>query len=203
LYQRLQGDRVLARKIGRSLGLILAEQHSRISADDTKEWLPSTLRWPEPWETIEARLPGVVHETDLLCEIKEVIDRCQTEEIMGSGECVLVHGDLGLHNIAIEPNTGTVEGVFDYDGAAWADRHYDFRYLIFDQQDEDLLNGAMEVYEDALGVKLDRSRIRLYNAACAIGFLAFRQGTHAEALSCGRTLAQDLEWVRCSLRAIR
>ncbi len=31
-----------------------------------------------------------------------------------------------------------------------------FRYLIFDRQDEDLLNGALEVYEAALGLELDR-----------------------------------------------
>jgi len=35
----------------------------------------------------------------------------------------LVHGDLGLHNLALDPETDAVNGVFDYDGAAWADRH--------------------------------------------------------------------------------
>lgn len=203
LYQRLQGDRALANKIGRSLGAILVEQHTGINSDDVKGWLPTRPRWPEPWDSVEARLPGVVHETDLLREIRGVIRRCQAEETIESGDRVLVHGDLGLHNIAIEPRPGIVQGVFDCDGAAWADRYYDFRYFIFDQQQEDLLNGALEVYEAALGVRLDRYRIWLFNAACAIGFLAFRNGTQAETLSCGRTLAQDLEWVRYALRAIR
>jgi aminoglycoside phosphotransferase (APT) family kinase protein len=203
LYQRLQGDRALAKNIGHSLGAILAEQHTAISYDDVKGWLPTHPRWPEPWASVEARLPEVVQETDLLREISGVIRRCQAEETIKSGDRVLVHGDLGLHNIAVEPSTGIVQGVFDYDGASWADRHYDFRYFIFDQQQEDLLDGALEVYEAALGAQLDRYRIRLFNAACAIGFLAFRYGTQAEALSCGRTLAQDLEWVRYALRAIR
>jgi hypothetical protein len=108
-----------------------------------------------------------------------------------------------LHNIAIEPSTGTVEGVFDYDGAAWVDRHYDFRYLIFDRQDESLLDGALQAYEPGLGIRLDRDRIRLFNAACAIGFLAFRQGTAPETRSCGRTLAEDLAWVQYALSATR
>ena len=203
LYHRLQGDRALERKIGRYLGAILAEQHTCISFDDTNGWLPTNLRWPEPWNSIEARLPDVLQDTGLLREIEGVINRCRAEETIKSRDRVLVHGDLGLHNVAIEPSTAIVEGVFDYDGAAWADRHYDFRYLIFDQQDEDLLNGALEVYEAALSVQLDRNRIRLFNAACAIGFLAFRSGTQAETLSCGRTLAQDLEWVRYALRALR
>lgn len=35
---------------------------------------------------------------------------------------VLVHGDLGFHNIAVDPETSDVQGVFDYKDAAWADR---------------------------------------------------------------------------------
>jgi aminoglycoside phosphotransferase (APT) family kinase protein len=50
----------------------------------------------------------------------------------------LVHGDLGLHNLALDPETDAVNGVFDYDGAAWADRHHDFRYLPFDVGREDM-----------------------------------------------------------------
>jgi len=203
LYNRLQGDRRLAKQIGRSLGTILAEQHSRINKEDTSDWLRTRLSWPEPWDRIESRLPDVVHDAALLHEIGQVIERCRAEEERGPGNCVLVHGDLGLHNIAIEPSTGTVQGVFDYDGAAWVDRHYDFRYLIFDRQDESLLEGALEVYEPGLGIRLDRDRIWLFNAACAIGFLAFRQGTPPETRSCGRTLAEDLAWVQYALSATR
>lgn len=203
LYQRLRGDRVLARQIGRSLGGILAEQHSRISVEDTQGWLPDRLGWPEPWDLIESQLPDVVDDIELLRDIGHVIERCRAEDYFKSNDGVLVHGDLGLHNIAIEPSTDIVEGVFDYDGAAWVDRHYDFRYLIFDRQDDDLLGGALEVYESELGIRLDRHRIRRLNAACAIGFLAYRRGTDPEAQSCGRTLAEDIGWVRHALAAIR
>jgi hypothetical protein len=47
--------------------------------------------------------------------------------------------------------------------------------------------------------RLDRDRIRLYNAACAVSFLAYRNGVSADEKSCGRTLAEDLAWVRGSL----
>ena len=104
-------------------------------------------------------------------------------------------------NIALAPGTEEAVGVFDYDGAAWADRHQDFRYLVFpDGTGGEELEGALEVYEPALGLQLDRERIRLCNAACAIGFLAFRCGTPPEGRSCGRTLAEDLSWVRQALR---
>jgi hypothetical protein len=48
-----------------------------------------------------------------------------------------------------------------------------------------------------------RDRIRLYNAACAITFLAFRVDVPPEQKSCGRTLAQDLRWVRAALVRLR
>jgi len=95
-----------------------------------------------------------------------------------------------------------VNGIFDYDGAAWADRHHDFRYLLFDVSREDMLDAALAVYEPATGRKLDRGRIRLYNVACAISYLALRSGTRPEQKSCGRTLAEDLRWVRTALSKI-
>ena len=201
LYERVQHDRPLARRIGRSLGGILAEQHTRVHVEDTAGWLPRRLRWPEPWEWIEDRLPHVVQDARLLRSIGRVLQRCREQESAETGG-VLVHGDLGFHNIAVDPQTNAVQGVFDYDGAAWTDRHYDFRYLIFDQQGEDLLNAALEIYEPAVGVHLDRARIRLLNAACAISYLAFRCGTPPGVRSCGRTLAEDLRWVRHALRAV-
>jgi aminoglycoside phosphotransferase (APT) family kinase protein len=112
---------------------------------------------------------------------------------------VLVHADLGLHNIAVDPVTADVRGVFDYDGAAWADRHHDFRYLIFHFAHEEALEAALAIYEPSVNCALDRTRIRLYNAACAIGFLANRSGVPAHEKSCGRTLAEDLSWVHNAL----
>ena len=105
--------------------------------------------------------------------------------------------------MALDPETDAVNGVFDYDGTAWADRHHDFRYLLFDVGREDMLDAALEVYEPAVGRRLDRDRIRLYNAACAIGYLAFRSGVAPDQKSCGRTLAEDLRWGRTALAKLK
>lgn len=67
---------------------------------------------------------------------------------------------------------------------------------------KEMLEGALEVYEPALNLRLDQDRIRLCNAACAIGFLAFRCGTPSDARSRGRTLAEDLAWVGDALRGL-
>ena len=89
-----------------------------------------------------------------------------------------------------------MRGVFDWDGAAWADRHHDFRYLIFHPVNDALLEAAIAVYEPAVGCSIVRDRVRLYNAACAVGFLADRGDASPDARPCGRTLAEDLAWTR-------
>jgi Phosphotransferase enzyme family len=202
LYYQCLADSGLARRIGRSLGAILVEQHTRIVEADVAGWLPRGVSWPEPGASIRERLPRVVDDRSLVRRLEEVIDMFEGTRVE-TGDCTLVHGDLGLHNIATDPETDRVNGVFDYEGAAWADRHHDFRYLLLDIGREDMLDAALELYEQAIGQSLDRARIRLSNAACAIGFLAYRVGVPPEHKSCGRTLSEDLRWVRAALARLR
>jgi hypothetical protein len=201
LYRRTLADIPLARRIGHALGSILVEQHSRVSHDDVGGWLPRQPAWPEPSDVIRQRLPQVIEDGGLLAEIDRALDAYDRIAVAAEDR-VLVHGDLGLHNIAVDPDTTEVNGVFDYDGASWADRHHDFRYLIFHHEREDALDAALAVYEPAIGRRLSRARIRLCNALCAIGFLAFRVGIPAEQRWCGRTLAEDLHWVRGALARV-
>ena len=115
---------------------------------------------------------------------------------------VLVHTDLGLHNLAIDSDSLEVRGVFHYEGAAWADRHHDFRYLVFDQGFEHLFEAAVSVYQPAVGHTISRERVLLYNAACAITFLAFRVGSAPNEKPCGRSLAEDLRWTRGAIARV-
>jgi hypothetical protein len=198
LYEKTKTDADLARQIGRAVGAILVEQHSRVTRTDVEGWLPDTLNWPEPGDWIRARIADVTDDRGLITAVGgllEVYERL----VIDPADRVLVHADLGLHNLAVDPATKEVRGVFDYEGAAWADRHHDFRYLALDLPDEPVLEAALAVYEPALGRRLDRGRIRLYNAVCAACFLASRRGVPAEQRWCGRTLAQDLQWVRNAL----
>jgi hypothetical protein len=198
LFYRCRGDSGLAQRIGRSIGAMLAEQHTRIDEADVAGWLPQHVAWPEAGLWIRERLPCVVDDKALLRALGDVVDRYEAVRVE-AGDHALIHGDVGLHNLAVDPQTDAVNGIFDYDGAAWADRHHDFRYLLFDVDREDMLDAALAVYEPAAGRNLDRTRIRLYNTACAASYLAFRVGTPLEQKSCGRTLAEDLQWVRTAL----
>jgi aminoglycoside phosphotransferase (APT) family kinase protein len=182
------------------VGAILAEQHANIVEADVAGWLPQRAAWPLPDHWIREQLPHVVEDHGLLRVMEQVIERCEGAPVCPEDH-VLVHGDVGLHNLAFD-GADAVNGIFDYDGAAWADRHHDFRYLLFDEEREDMLDSALAVYESATGRHIDRDRVRLYNAWCAICFLAFRMGTAPDQRSCGRTLAEDIRWVRTALSKV-
>jgi aminoglycoside phosphotransferase (APT) family kinase protein len=194
VYRQAVADTEVAAWLGRAIGAILAEQHTRLGAADLA-WLPDRPSWPEPRAWIAERLPRVIDDPVLITAADAVIARYEATPVE-PGDRVLVHGDVGFHNLGIDLATRTVHGIFDYEDPAFADRHHDFRYLIFDNDRLDLLAAARAVYEPITGRTVDTARVLLYNAASAITFLAYRAGTAAEDDSCGRTLAQDLRWTR-------
>jgi hypothetical protein len=112
---------------------------------------------------------------------------------------VFVHSDVGLHNLGLDRETWAIHGIFDFDGAAIDDRHWDFRHLCWAPDDLATLARAMDAYAGATGANLDRDRILLYNAATAFTYLAYRRGVDPDVRWCGRTLAEDLEWTRWAL----
>ena len=174
-----------------------AQQHTRIVEADASGWLRTHVPWPETGAWIGERLPSVIDDRGLIRALADVIEEYEGMAV-DAADRALVHGDLGLHNLPLG-QADAVNGVFDHDGAAWADRHHDFRYLLFDVGREDMLDAALRIYEPAVERRLDRNRIRLYNAACAIGYLAFRAGVPPEQKSCGRTLVEDLHWALTAL----
>jgi aminoglycoside phosphotransferase (APT) family kinase protein len=194
LRERIQCDSRFAHLFGQDLGRILAEQHACIPSTDLEGWLPRTPGWPRPADL--PHLVEVVQDPKLLERIDLALERRAAIE---DRHPVLVHADLGLHNVVVDPDTLRVIGVFDYEGAAFGDRHQDFAYMVFQQHEEAMLAGAVAVYEPAVGTKVDRSRVLLLNAVAAIGFLAFRHGHPREEAWCGRTLAQDLAWTHTAL----
>jgi len=192
---QVRGNAEQAEQLGGAVGAILAEQHAGVNAADVAGWLPRQPSWPERGEWIRERLVRANTDPQLIAGADAVIARYEGLSIP-EADRALVHTDVGFHNIAIEPTSLKVCGLFDYEGAAWADRHHDFRYLVFDLDRLELLDAAISVYEAAVNRRIARGRVFLYNAACAITFLAHRAGTGAEDRPCGRTLAEDLGWCK-------
>jgi Ser/Thr protein kinase RdoA (MazF antagonist) len=198
VFERVKVDRALAERMGAEIGAILAEQHTRITATDVAGWLPSRVPWPEPSDWILERLPRVITDGAFIASIGELLARYDATPVTHADRA-LVHNDVGFHNLALDPITYAVRGIFDYEGAAWGDRHHDFRYLLFEAGHAEMLEAALAVYEPAVGRTLSRERIRLYNAAAAASFLAYRDGIPPDRRWCGRTLAEDLAWVEYAL----
>ena len=195
VYAGVRDSVEVATVIGKAVGKILAEQHSKIAVADVAGWLPRTPSWPRSRAWVAERLTAVVNDPELLSGADAVMRAYENLHVLETDR-VLVHTDVALHNLAIDEGTHVVRGLFDYEGAAWADRHHDFRYLVFDLDRYDLLDAALSVYEPAAGHTIKRDRVLLYNAACALTYLAFRAGKQPEERSCGRTLAEDLRWSR-------
>ena len=194
-YADARDSSELAIRFGSAIGAMLAEQHTRIGAADVEPWLPSRPSWPEPRDWIRERLPAVVDESRLISRAEAVIDAYESV-VLEDADRALVHTDVGFHNLAVDGESCTVQGIFDYEGAAWADRHHDFRYLVVDFDRDEMLQAACAVYEPVVGLLVRRDRVFLYNAACAVTFLAYRAGHAPEERWCGRTLAEDLSWSR-------
>ena len=202
MLKRLDGDPGLAMAVGAQLGTILADQHRNVPPSTLRPWLRDRVTWPEPIDWIMPRLVRVAGGTPLLQEMTDALDRYFSTPVPETAR-VLVHGDFGLHNIAFSEDGGTVEGVFDYDGAAWDDYHHDFRYLEFERGNASLLDAAAATYEAATGWSIDRRRVDLLNAVSAICFLAYRDGVAPEVVWCGRTLSEDMRWVTDALSRLR
>jgi hypothetical protein len=195
LRERLQRDPALARQFGEDLGRILADQHTSIPSAELHGWLPSELNWPRVEDL--PHLSSVVDDPRLLARIEVALERRVAQL---PDRCpVLVHADLGPHNIVVDPVSLRVRGIFDYDGAVFGDRHQDFTYMLLHQHEEPALDGAVTTYESITGQTIDRYHVCLLNAVAAIGYLAFRHGRAPEEEWCGRTLAQDLAWTHAAL----
>jgi aminoglycoside phosphotransferase (APT) family kinase protein len=192
-------DRKLAQRIGEALGRIIADQHTSVPTAELEGWLPATRDWPRTEDL--PNIPRVVEYHALLSRIEDALAR-RDAIVHAPGVRVLTHCDLGFHNIAFDPETRDVVGVFDYEGAAFSDRHFDFKNLSLhcDDGTEPALDAAAEVYEQLTGVAIDRQRVRLFNAIEAIGFLGYRFGHAPEEDWCGRTLAEDLAWADRALK---
>ena len=59
LYRHCQAESGLTQKIGRSIGQMLADQHTQIVEADAAGWLSQQVPWPEAGGWLRERLPRV------------------------------------------------------------------------------------------------------------------------------------------------
>ena len=134
LYEAVRRIPELATRIGAAIGNVLVEQHTRILASDVARWLPTHSSWPLARDQIFDRLPEVIDDAQLIAKITVVMEAYACTNV-ADADRLLVHGDLGVHNIAYDLAAERVQGIFDYGEAHWHDRHLELRYLVFDYDD--------------------------------------------------------------------
>jgi aminoglycoside phosphotransferase (APT) family kinase protein len=133
----------------------------------------------------------VVPDPALRASVEKVIDLVAEIE-PADVDRVLIHGDIGSHNFAFDPVTLELRGLFDFEGAAWADRHWDFEYL--HSYGPAFQSAVLGRYESLIRVCVSAWRIAVYHAAAAISFLACRVDQEPRDRSFGRNLSEDLNW---------
>jgi aminoglycoside phosphotransferase len=192
-HRRILDEPAIAQRTGQRIGQILGELHSVITPEEARQLAPSA----PPLATSErtrVNLAIGLDDTALQAQVQGVFERFDALEI-ADDEVVLVHGDLGSHNVAFEPETSAVLGVYDFDAIACVDRHWDFKYL--HSYTSPFRQAVLEAYRSHTGIIPDPRRITLYHAITALAYLAWRvDAPEAHDRLSGRDEAGAYRWVR-------
>ena len=193
-HQRILDEPAIAQRTGQRLGQILGELHSVITPEEARQLAPSEPPLATSIERTRGNMAIGIDDAALTAQVQEVFERFDALEI-GDDEVVLVHGDLGSHNVAFEPETSEVLGVYDFDTVACVDRHWDFKYL--HSYTLPFRQAVLEAYRRHTGIIPDPQRITLYHALTALAYLAWRvDDPEAHDQLSGRDKAGAYWWVQ-------
>ena len=190
--QRLLDASPAGRRLARELGHALAELHGSVThAEAEAVGVPVGEPLPQAIADLHRRLVGCLPDPALAPALDAVLERCVAlgEEEAGR---VLIHGDPCAANLVIDPESGRLVGMFDFEYAAWADRHDDF-YALHSFGDV-FTERALAAYAAASGVRPSLRRAAAYHVYAAFYALA-------EALTAGDPgkVAKQLGWVHGAL----
>jgi aminoglycoside phosphotransferase (APT) family kinase protein len=177
-----QGMR-LADDLGRALG----ELHGALTKEQAEE---IGLAYADPLpdaEALRVRLVGKLSDPLFAAVFTRVLELYRETE-PPSADIVVTHGDVWGGNMAVDLETGALNGLFDFDDAALADRHVDFMYVhSFGDQ---FARRALAAYARETGQELSWQRTAVYHAAAAFAALADMRGKGEDYL-----LQRELDWV--------
>jgi aminoglycoside phosphotransferase (APT) family kinase protein len=181
------------RRLAGELGRALAELHGSVTPAEAEALgVPMGEPLPLAVADLHRRLAGCLPEPALAPALDAVLERCAAlGEEEGAGR-VLIHGDPCAANLVIDPEAGRLVGMFDFEYAAWADRHEDF-YSLHSFGDA-FTERALDAYAAASGV---RPSIRW--AALHHVYAAFYALAGALATADPGKVADQLRWVRGAL----
>ncbi len=182
----------VGRRFAGELGRALAELHGGVTPAEAEALGVPTFGWlSRAAADLRGRLSGGLPEPALEPVLDAVL-RAHAALDEEDGGRVLTHGDVGLHNMAIDPDTGRLLGLFDFEEAALDDRHTDL-YGLHSYGDA-FVAWALDAYAAASGVRPSVRRAALHHLLGAFEALAGALATGDPAM-----LARRLRWVHEAL----
>lgn len=113
------------RRLARDLGAAMAAMHGAVEVDAARAMGVAVRSQVAVLDSVGAWLAGREDLADLRAAVPGL-----RAWFAGLGDDLAVcHGDLQMHNIAVEAATGRLAGLFDFDDMAVTHRLEDFKYL--------------------------------------------------------------------------
>lgn len=192
--ERQVGRSKIGPRLASDLGHAYAELHQSLTLEECEALgigiggtLPAAIE-------LEQRLPDRLIEREVADVLEIVLDRYARIEIPKS-DLAFCHGDPWGGNFAVDPETGALNGIFDFDEMAIDDRNLDLRYLhSFGKVFKDR---AIAAYAQSAERPPSAERISLYHWICALDALAKALLTQDVVL-----IAKQDRWVRESMREL-
>jgi aminoglycoside phosphotransferase len=156
---RLAGD------LGRALG----ELHLAVPPAQAQELGYGSRRFLPDADELHGRLASKISDQPIAMMFDRLLDIYKRFE-PPSRNLVLIHGDVWGGNFAVNPVSGALNGLFDFDDACVADRHLDFMYA--HSFGEKFRKASFAAYASTTGIELSGQRTAMYYALSAFAALS-------------------------------
>jgi aminoglycoside phosphotransferase len=157
-------------RLAEDLGRALAEIHGAFTRAELQAlgFTEAEAVLPQA-DALDTRMGDRLTDPHIAATFAALLDRYRSVKPIEK-DVVLVHGDIWGGNIAVDLETGTLNGLFDFADAGLADRHLDLMYIhSFGDAFAERLFAA---YEGETGTRISRPRTALYHAIAAFSALA-------------------------------
>jgi aminoglycoside phosphotransferase (APT) family kinase protein len=176
-----------AMRLASDLGSALAQLHGALTREEAEEFGSANIDTLPTADALRARLEGKLPEPVTANAFDRLLDLHRAYEPR-EDDIVLAHGDLWGGNMAVDPDTGALKGLFDLDDAGLADRHVDFMY--FHSFSDAFARRALASYAAEGDQFASWEQAAIYHAVAAFAALADIRGKGEHHL-----LQRRLDWV--------
>jgi aminoglycoside phosphotransferase (APT) family kinase protein len=161
-------------RLAEDLGRALAEIHTAFTAAEVEALgCDSAAPLLPPAEVLGEKIRDRLTDPEIAATFDALL-RIYRATVPAPADIVLVHGDIWGGNLAVDLETGALNGLFDFADASRADRHLDLMYI--HSFGADFTARLFRSYKAASGTEVSWQRTALYHAIAAFAALAETPG---------------------------